>query len=1287
MTGNQNVTLRVACVALLAAGMAFSAGCRGPKGDPGASGGACTVKDNGDGTETIACADGSSVTVHDGANGSAASCSVQKNADGTATLSCTDGTSVTISNGTNGTNGGTCSVKDNGNGTKTITCPDGSSVTVTNGTSCSVTATDGGSSTITCADGTSVNVSNGTNGVDGASCSVKDNGDGTKTISCTNGTSVTVADGTSCSVVANSNGTKTVSCTDGTAVTIAPPIGTVLDAYTALPGVVLHIANITGAGNGDGTFAPGDLVSVKFSITTNAGIPLDLSELDGAEIWIAGPTTNYQHILPTARDQQSFTDVATASHLNSDGSYTYTFAAPLPANYGVPLWNTAKFSLGELTGPLQAGTYTVAMQAHRNYTVAETTYPDVGADTLDFLFGHATTLEAREVVTTANCNGCHASLRAHDGLYRNTTLCATCHTAGAEDANSTDTNDATPVTIELRSLIHKLHNGPHLPSVNGVTTNPDGSRNYASTKTPFVVGGVTAENFSAVQFPVLPSFQIAMPRNSGFSKLTSAQQTADNAIRQGVIACFRCHGTGSSSFPVKAPAQGDYFTQPSRMACGSCHDDVDFTKPYVKNGQRMPPQANDDGCIYCHRGFDQTLDVRGAHTHPLNNSAFTPSVNFNISALTGGTGPNGAFKSGDEPTLSFSITDGAANNIPITSLDSITSMVVGPTSNRQVPFPYATTSNIWLSPYDFAGRVASGTTTNKGIMSRVVPIGATVTEPLVVQFTSATAFTVTGHQTGPLGGAALAAPISSNPTGSSIASIYLTADAVPQTISVTFNDSTSYTVAGSVSGSMGSGLLPNTVSATSWFTSNDGTISFSVTVGTTPFVGGNKIYVTVFKGAVANPVLFAVAAGRAAFVANDRIYYNYTAPAPTYSLNVPMDLPFEYLGDGNGNAGQVLTAANTPVWYSYQSLYERTALGGISTTLTAAVAFEGAFLPVASVGSPTPFATSDYLVIDDGLSSAEYVQVGLVDSAANRVWPTTPLRFTHSSGASVKKVTLTFRQEGVDYTLNSGTGTITLTAGSTNSFVMSYRTNGRFGWYRKPGDTLQAVYAPPPHNNPNLDETWGNWAGKSYASGTYTAAIWGYQIVPYASAGEYQAYRATAVSAKQDFLFGSATTLTPYALIDTTNNCQSCHEDLSFHSGSRRDASTCLLCHGVAGLSLSSYNAMPPPAGTTVSSETGNFRTLIHNLHADTFPVTPNGAGSCATCHGTSTVWQAPTNRNHPTQQVMPVRTWRAACSGCHTSTAAGAHFDAMAPNNVESCSVCHAAGAVEEVSLVHKAR
>ena len=75
----------------------------GGEGDPGAVGTSCSVVENGDGTATIACDDGTSAVVGTGLEGDpgedGSSCSVVDNGDGTATIECDDGTSAVVGTG------------------------------------------------------------------------------------------------------------------------------------------------------------------------------------------------------------------------------------------------------------------------------------------------------------------------------------------------------------------------------------------------------------------------------------------------------------------------------------------------------------------------------------------------------------------------------------------------------------------------------------------------------------------------------------------------------------------------------------------------------------------------------------------------------------------------------------------------------------------------------------------------------------------------------------------------------------------------------------------------------------------------------------------------------------------------------------------------------------------------------------------------------------------------------------------------------------------------------------
>ena len=115
-------------------------GCQGPAGEKGSS---CSTKDNGDGTITVSCTDGTSVTLNSGRDG-------------------TNGV-----NGANGDAGTSCSITTKGDGGRIVSCTDGTIADIPNGTACSIGNKPDGGRQISCSDGTVIDIINGTNGTNG----------------------------------------------------------------------------------------------------------------------------------------------------------------------------------------------------------------------------------------------------------------------------------------------------------------------------------------------------------------------------------------------------------------------------------------------------------------------------------------------------------------------------------------------------------------------------------------------------------------------------------------------------------------------------------------------------------------------------------------------------------------------------------------------------------------------------------------------------------------------------------------------------------------------------------------------------------------------------------------------------------------------------------------------------------------------------------------------------------------------------------------------------------------
>ncbi len=472
------------------------------------------------------------------------------------------------------------------------------------------------------------------------------------------------------------------------------PVTTVLQPAEDAPGVALTIVSITGASGAGGSFQVGDIPAVRFTVKRADGTDWDVMDLATLRILVSGPTFNYQRVIA----EQS--DLVANSTTNSDGSYTYRFATGIPATYLAPLNDTVALGAmdGELTGmPLLAGTYTVGMYAAWNYSVAGKTgtVRDVGNATADFLFGGATTLAPREVVKADNCNQCHTQLQAHGGLRRQPTLCLLCHTSGSEDRNMSGAGgtDETPgASIDFRVMIHKIHNGKHLPSVLGIGVMADGTADYTKPPVPYeLVGfGNNKHDFSEVAFPVWPSLNVAMPRDEGYSALGSAEKAQEDAMRSGVVSCDVCHGDPDGTGPLTTPAQGDLaYVQPSRRACGACHDDVDWTLPYDRNGGAggapMPANKLDSECSNCH-AVGNLFPVEDNHRHPLKDSTFNPGFNIELTGVTDGAGSNlnGTLEPGEKVDVTFRIVDDIGVEIDPATVSALSIGLAGPTTNQNL---------------------------------------------------------------------------------------------------------------------------------------------------------------------------------------------------------------------------------------------------------------------------------------------------------------------------------------------------------------------------------------------------------------------------------------------------------------------------------------------------------------------------------------------------------------------------------------------------------------------------
>jgi hypothetical protein len=471
------------------------------------------------------------------------------------------------------------------------------------------------------------------------------------------------------------------------------PTPTEYEAGDEVPELRLALVSLGGASGPGGEFLIGDTPVVEFTLAKADGEPWPLDELGEGAALVSGPSFNYQRVLPLE-------DVLADAVEIAEGHYRYTFASPIPATYPAPYNDTTTFGAngGELQGRnLLDGTYSLGLSFTWEYEYAGHPYRRVAELTQDFLLGTgAGALLARQVTTEAHCNRCHGELEAHDGRFQKLELCLMCHTSGAEDLNDAAIAGGTPgVTIDSRVLFHKLHAGRFLPSVNGVTTRDNGSRNYDAPPVPleYVRADGTVRDFSHVGFPAFPNRATPMPRDTGYASLSETNQRKEDLMRSMPSDCASCHGDPDGAGGIEPPAQARQIDVPSRRACGSCHDDVVWTSSYRSNGQSMPAQNNDNGCTQCHDSrFDGELAPAYTHRHPLVRADFNAGVNVGLLAVreaVSASNNDGTLDPGEAVELEFTLKNDAGANVQPSTLDELHFVLAGPNTNFQVLYDAA----------------------------------------------------------------------------------------------------------------------------------------------------------------------------------------------------------------------------------------------------------------------------------------------------------------------------------------------------------------------------------------------------------------------------------------------------------------------------------------------------------------------------------------------------------------------------------------------------------------------
>lgn len=217
----------------------------------------------------------------------------------------------------------------------------------------------------------------------------------------------------------------------------------------------------------------------------------------------------------------------------------------------------------------------------------------------------------------------------------------------------------------------------------------------------------------------------------------------------------------------------------------------------------------------------------------------------------------------------------------------------------------------------------------------------------------------------------------------------------------------------------------------------------------------------------------------------------------------------------------------------------------------------------------------------------------------------------------------------------------------------------------------------------------------------------------------------------------TGTTATPRRTIVDNAKCNSCHYDLQFHGGGRKDVQYCVMCHNPNNANDERISRLE---GSTVFVESVDLRVMAHKIHmgeeltqsyilgGNPAPSVANPLGvpedfskvryprartACAACH-TGTTWQLPmqasakylpsttlemtctelpgadtdtycTGSSWTISKTTKIAPESSVCTSCHDApyTAAHAVLNVTA-SGVEACSTCHGPGKEFDVARYH---
>ena len=358
------------------------------------------------------------------------------------------------------------------------------------------------------------------------------------------------------------------------------------------------------------------------------------------------PPSPPDFVTGTGPTNQGYTETGTEGTWvdNLNGTYEYKFAASLTDDPEIDYDPSLPHRVG-----LEIRTSPIL--SPENIPANNPTYtfrPSTGAVLQD---------SGREIVDNDTCNACHDRISAHGEARVDLEYCAMCHESFSFDAQTGN-------SLDLKVMIHKIHAGMQLPSVEaGGVYGIYGFRN-------------NFQDFSEINFP------------------------------QDLRNCQVCH---EESDP-ETPQASNWRMVANSEVCGSCHDNVNFRTGLNHGGVA----ATNDQCLSCH-GPDSSIQngelrISVVHVDPVREA----SARFEYQVLdVMNTAP------GEFPTVTIRVVDPTDGDAPYD--------ILAPSGPFQQPASSLVVDIGWSTRPDFTNTGSGSATATTGTPAQPIRVDAKAT--------------------------------------------------------------------------------------------------------------------------------------------------------------------------------------------------------------------------------------------------------------------------------------------------------------------------------------------------------------------------------------------------------------------------------------------------------------------------------------------------------------------------------------------------------------------------------